>query len=143
MSALNLQLDVLDDAEMKDSTSQGSIVRTAAGLLKPFKSVKEASKGINAELKFANLLRDYVQPGDKRSVEDIANEILAILPANGQHSTEMSAFAQLCVEIAVQIPYHHPSQMKLAYLLQYLARSPKFVSKSTLPVQPFLCDAAL
>ncbi|KAK1770168.1 hypothetical protein QBC33DRAFT_609500 [Phialemonium atrogriseum] len=133
MSALNLQLDILDDAEMKHSAPQGSIATTAAGLLKPFKSVKGAPKGTNAEIKFANLLRDYVQLGDKRSVEDIAKEILAILPANGQYSTEMSAFSQLCVEIAVQIPYHHPSQMKLAYLLQYLARSPKFVSTSTLP----------
>lgn len=38
------------------------------------------------------------------------------------------------VELAEQIPYHHPSQLKFAQLLRYLSMSPKFMDKHPLTV---------
>lgn len=79
----------------------------------------------------ATILRDYLQSDCKFSIDDIGDSIIALVPTKSESSDEVYSFARLCVEIAEQIPYDHPAQTQLIRLLQYLSRSPKFLSKTS------------
>lgn len=70
-------------------------------------------------------LRDYLQPDSTLTLEFTARSIEDLLPMKAPLSDEIWYFGELCIEVAEQIPYHHPSQFKLAGLLEYLANSPK------------------
>lgn len=71
------------------------------------------------------LLRDFLQPDSTLTLEFTARSIENLLPGKAPLSTEVWDFGESCIEVAEQIPYHHPSQLKLAELLEYLANSPK------------------
>ena len=71
------------------------------------------------------LLRDFLQPESILTLEFTARSIEDLLPEKAPLSTEIWIFGETCVDIAEQIPYHHPSHLKLAALLEYLANSPK------------------
>jgi hypothetical protein len=114
-----LEIDVLDHSAEKALSS----------------SLSQPSKAILTwEAKLATILQDYLQPDYRGSLELVADSVLGLLPSKTSYTTEMFAFAELCVEITEQIPYYHPSQMKLVRLLVYFARSPKFVSHANIQV---------
>ena len=71
------------------------------------------------------ILHDYLQPDTRLSLKSTANSILDLLPDNEPYSTTVYVFGGLCIELAEQIPYHHPSQLKLAELLRYIGMSTK------------------
>lgn len=71
------------------------------------------------------LLRDFLQPDSNLRLESVARSIEDFLPENAPLSTEVWDFGESCIEVAEQIPYYHPSQLKLTGLLEYLANSPK------------------
>ena len=79
------------------------------------------------------ILHDYLQPNSVLSVEAIRDQIIALLPDKAPMSPEMLAVVRTFLELAEQIPYHHPSQLKLVDLLVYLGQSTKFtdIHKST------------
>ncbi|KIH90541.1 hypothetical protein SPBR_09042 [Sporothrix brasiliensis 5110] len=81
------------------------------------------------ERKIATLLCDFLQPDSKLSNDEVVTSILALIPANAPSSRELQSFGALCVGLAEQVPYHHPSQLKFARLLRMLAKSPKFLNK--------------
>lgn len=71
------------------------------------------------------LLRDFVQPDSIMTLDFTAKSLEDLLPSNAPLSTEVWDFGESCIEVAEQIPYYHPSQLKLAGLLEYLGYSPK------------------
>lgn len=73
-----------------------------------------------------HILQDFLQPSSRLTIKDTAHSILALLPKNAPYSTEIWSFGETCIEIAEQIPYDHPSQLKLAALFEELGKSSKF-----------------
>lgn len=78
--------------------------------------------------KIFQILQDFLQPSSRLTVEDAARSILALLPDKAPVSTEVWVFGETCLEIAEQVPYHHPSQIKFAALFRELGKSSKFGS---------------
>ncbi|KAI9750028.1 MAG: hypothetical protein M4579_006634 [Chaenotheca gracillima] len=76
-----------------------------------------------------SIIRPFLQPGTKTTLESTARSILEILPESDSRSSDIKMFAQACIEIAEQIPYHHPSLIKLVDLLEDITPSPKFQFK--------------
>ncbi len=74
------------------------------------------------------ILQDFLQPSSRLTIKDTAHSILAFLPKNASGSTEVWDFGETCIEIVEQIPYYHPSQIKLAALFEELGKSSKFGS---------------
>lgn len=75
------------------------------------------------------ILGDFLQPDTTTSLGSALNSILDILPDRAPLSKEVWSFGVLCFEIAQQIPYSHPSQQKLARLLEGLKESEKVTEK--------------
>ncbi len=76
-----------------------------------------------------HLLHDFIQPKSSFYMEEVAVRIEQLLPdtAAAPFSFEEDILTATMLEIAAQIPYHHPSQLKLPRLLAQLADSPKVV----------------
>lgn len=72
-----------------------------------------------------HILHDFLQPDTASTLETTAQSILDLLPENAPYGHEVWILGETCIEIAEQIPYHHPSQLKLAALLDYIGMSPK------------------
>lgn len=85
--------------------------------------------------KVFKILRVFLQPNTVVTQQSAANSILDLLPDKAPESTEVWEFGELCIELAEQIPYHHPSQLKLVGLLHYLGMSTKFGSMQTYKVE--------
>jgi len=62
---------------------------------------------------------------------DTAKSILDLLPEDDLNSTKIWCFGELCIELAEQIPYHPPSQLKFAALLEHLGKSSKLGKTGT------------
>jgi len=75
--------------------------------------------------KTSTLLRRYLQPDSTLKLTDTAKSILDPLPEDDLKLTKIWCFGELCIKIAEQIPYHHPSQLKFAALLEHLGKSSK------------------
>ncbi|KAM0800256.1 hypothetical protein BDR22DRAFT_852342 [Usnea florida] len=72
------------------------------------------------------ILRDYLEPETQLSIESTASSILNLMPEKDSHlGVEGRSFSDLCIEMAEQIPYHHPSQLKLVEFLAYIGMSEK------------------
>jgi hypothetical protein len=128
MSALDLTVDSVDNA--KQGKFPGCWTRSALSSSgKPLPRNVLAGGTNYSEAKVAAILRDFLQPDTKTSLQEAASFLLAPIPANASGHAEVCSFGGICVELAEQIPYHHPSQLKLVQLLHYLSRSPKFMDK--------------
>ena len=88
------------------------------------------------EGKLFPILRDFLQPDNTLTVDSTAVKVLALLPAADPHSTDIWSFGRLCIELAEQIPYHHPSQLKLSALFESLSRSTQLGTIVTDKVKP-------
>ena len=72
------------------------------------------------------VLRDFLQPNAAPTLESTAQTLLDLLPAEKTvGSDELMFFNNVCIDFAEQIPYCHPSQHKLAALMECLAGSAK------------------
>ena len=74
------------------------------------------------------VLRDYLQPDSEAALSAASASILNMLPEEDPKELSILSLSELCIELAEQIPYSHPSQMKLVRLLQQVAQSPKAVT---------------
>ena len=74
-----------------------------------------------------SILYEYLQLKTTKTttLQSTAASILTILPKKDPDSTEVWFFGELCIELAEQIPYYHPLQLKLIELLEYLKLSPQ------------------
>ena len=87
------------------------------------------------ETKSFAILQDCLQPDTRLSQESTANSILDLLPENEPYPGNVWDFGGLCIELAEQIPYYHPSQLKLAELLRYIGMSTKLGKVTELEVE--------
>ncbi|KAI9749597.1 MAG: 1,3-beta-glucanosyltransferase gas1 [Chaenotheca gracillima] len=69
-----------------------------------------------------NLLHDFLQPTTTLTLESTADSILEVLSSCDPEGLEVWDFGETCIMLAEQIPYHHPSQLKLVRLLEYLGK---------------------
>lgn len=58
------------------------------------------------------ILRDFLQPDTTLSLKSVLNYLVDLLPENAPYSPEVYSLGIICVDMAEQIPYHHPSQHK-------------------------------
>lgn len=86
------------------------------------------------------ILRDFLQPNTALSLELVVKSLSDLLPDNASESTEVYSFGAVCLDLAQQIPYHHPSHQKMARLLESMGSSTKVNAKSVInvrfPVEP-------
>ncbi|PYI11091.1 hypothetical protein BO78DRAFT_382968 [Aspergillus sclerotiicarbonarius CBS 121057] len=59
------------------------------------------------------ILNDFLQPETETSLAPLSNEVYVV--------------GEIVLELAQQIPYHHPSQVKLARVMEGLTTSPKLI----------------
>jgi hypothetical protein len=74
------------------------------------------------------ILRDYLQPNSAMTLSSAEKSILDLLPNDDQYATDVLTFGEVCIEVVEQIPYYHPSQIKLARLLEHLGTSTKLTA---------------
>ena len=75
------------------------------------------------------ILRDFLQPDSKTSLMSASASILALLSDSNPEGLPVWKLGELFIELAEQIPYSHPSQLKLSQVLQQMASSPKVTTK--------------
>ncbi|PWY95903.1 hypothetical protein BO94DRAFT_620264 [Aspergillus sclerotioniger CBS 115572] len=92
----------------------------------PYKySIKDFADELSA--KVFHILNDYLQPDTEMPLFSAVKSILDILPG-APLSDEIYVVGEIVLELAKQIPYHHPSQAKLARVMEGLTNSPKFTT---------------
>lgn len=69
-------------------------------------------------------LSDFLQPNAEKSLWETVESISYILP-DAPTSMEACITGDIILEIAEQIPWHHPSQLRLAQIAQVLTTSSK------------------
>lgn len=109
-------------------------IMPALNLHYEFDEFSEGPPGQYSERKAFDILQKYLQPDAGPSVDRVAAMIVEMLPDKTEHyyrSGEAGKFGCMVYEMSQQIPYHHPSQVKLVRLVQCLARSTKLNSAET------------
>lgn len=140
MSTLDLTIDCVDNAaaygyDYALKNDQGIVPRARSIPSDTILPRECFTSGIEySDARVAAILRDFLQPGTKLSLREAAASLLDLIPANASGDAEVCSFGVICVELAEQIPYHHPSQLKFTQLLSYLSMSPKFVDRRLLNV---------
>lgn len=108
-------------------TTRYYISKFVSTLKSKFKRKKTAYRCCEAanfsDVKIFLVLRDFLQPDTTLSLESVVESIASFLPKNAPLSNEIWLFGELCFDLAKHIPYHHPSQLKLARVLEYLGKS--------------------
>ncbi|KAH8898656.1 hypothetical protein GQ53DRAFT_836754 [Thozetella sp. PMI_491] len=140
MSTLDLTIDSVDNAaaygiggaHKRESKSLSPWIKSVFSSNKPLRRNVFVGGTDYSEAGVATILRDFLQPNTKLSPQDAAKSLLTLIPANAPGNAEVCSFGEICVELAEQIPYHHPSQLKFTQLLHVLAMSPKFMYKYSL-----------
>ena len=98
----------------------------------------------DVDYKTFHLLRDFLQPTTALTLKSTARSILDILPADKDpYSNEVYAFSTTCIEFGEQIPYHHPSQLKLVALLEHISYSTKLGKITSRPTVSILCTSVV
>ncbi|KAL8831639.1 MAG: hypothetical protein Q9191_000753 [Dirinaria sp. TL-2023a] len=72
-----------------------------------------------------HILRDFLQPSSRMTVVNAAKLVLDLLPEEGAESDIVWSFGETCIEVAEQIPWHHPSQFKPAAFFEEIGRFSK------------------
>jgi hypothetical protein len=71
------------------------------------------------------ILRDFLQPNTALTLESVVESLIDLLPENASGSARVYSFGTVCLDLAEQIPYHHPSHQKMARLLECIGKSTK------------------
>lgn len=79
------------------------------------------------------ILRDFLQPNTTLSFDTVVKSLLDLLPEDASGSSEVYSFGAICLDLAEQIPYHHPSHQKMARLLEYIGQSTKVNARILTP----------
>jgi hypothetical protein len=83
------------------------------------------------------IMQDFLQPNSTMSVEEAVRRIIEVHATWEEAGSIHFSTGPFISAIAKQIPYSHPSQLKLARLLLLLGRSPERLEK--LPPKVFEC----
>jgi hypothetical protein len=72
-----------------------------------------------------SILSNFLQPTSASSTSEAAQAVIKLgLESEGQPSYFMSAFFEIAMHLARQIPHNHPSQDRLVDLIQALRSAP-------------------
>lgn len=82
-----------------------------------------------SEKKVLFILQDFLQLNSDVSVQSAAKSLFNLLPSDAPDSTEIGAFAGVCLAISGQIPYPHSAHVKLARLVETMCRYNKLTNK--------------
>lgn len=129
MAALKLNIDSLKFSgfgEMGELKPVGSIPAVLSSLKSKFKSQSPPSdlttpKGYDRyEYSVFIVVEKFLQPHSNISIEEAADSVIEIFPAG--HS-DLTPINSVCLDLAEQIPYTHPSLVKLSRLLWMVGRN--------------------
>jgi hypothetical protein len=90
--------------------------------------LSDAGPGRYSDKKTFDVYQRYLQPDGNLSIVQAATMIVKMLPGptgNYHRGGELGMFAFFTCDVAQQIPYQHPSQLKLVRLIQYLGNAIK------------------
>ena len=74
-----------------------------------------------------SILRRFLQPSRTKSVQQTVKSIIKLLPDDASASNELMSINPVILNLADQIPYHHPSHIKLARVVEEICRWDKFI----------------
>lgn len=77
--------------------------------------------------KIFEILCKTLQPDGELSLESAARQISSLLPEGQPYSDKVGRFLTTCYEVAEQIPYSHPSMIKLVSVIDACLNSSKFL----------------
>lgn len=89
-----------------------------------------------SDSKALRILDTFLQPDSTMTLETVQNLILDLLPPweNRSGTQPAISFAYVCYEVALHIPWKHPSQLKLAWLIERLGWSDRFSDLANIKV---------
>ncbi|KAL4959050.1 DUF3632 domain-containing protein [Aspergillus stella-maris] len=141
--SLKLELEDFEepsDSDVEKSDNKATIPAKPTGILSSIKNTFTRPKCSSPpeESSFAThrnicrtflVLKDFLQPDTTKSLEETALTLLSIIPDGKSRSAEIRSAGEVFIEVAGQVPYSHPSQLKLAALIKRLSWSDKFISR--------------
>jgi hypothetical protein len=127
--ALDLKYMNLEDLgpDEIEKTTPGEEDKTIVSSLKQIDEPSSPIECTYYDYKVFLILRDFLQPHSTTSLIDAIDRVIDVYPDGCPFLREIN---WLCFEIAEQIPYYHPSHLKLARLLWGIGQSEKRVRKS-------------
>lgn len=128
MASLNLKLEGFSEANMSTASTISAMSSMEPKLSHEEAADKSAEVSAYSDDKVFIILRDFLQPSSSLSLKSTVEAIIDLLPDNAL-SNEVWSFGSVCFELAEQIPYYHPSQQKLARLLEELVESDKITEQ--------------
>ncbi|KAL3476732.1 hypothetical protein BJX99DRAFT_258066 [Aspergillus californicus] len=129
--ALHLKLVPAFEGSEADTTKDTTIEKPKSvfSTLKS-KFIKQKKKPVVfsmwTEDKLFPILNDFLQPDTTRSLDETFKAIMDLLPQSTSVDTDVWAAGTVILELAEQIPYSHPSQLKLARLVDTLSLTDRF-----------------
>lgn len=127
MSILKLQLE---DAELRKTPSKEMAAEVNETKFFRDSGFYYAGTTDYSDFSVFEILEDFLQPGTETSLGAAAESILKITPDKAPLSEEVTNVGRVVLELAEQIPYYHPSHIKLARVMELLTSSPKFINES-------------
>ncbi|OBT70379.1 hypothetical protein VE03_00114 [Pseudogymnoascus sp. 23342-1-I1] len=118
---------------MNEPKPAGSISAVLSSLKSKFKSQSPqfdltTVKGYNrCECSVFAVVENFLQPGSKITLEEAADSVIEIFPVGHLDLTPINS---VCLDLAEQIPYTHPSLFKLSRLLWMIGRNNRRVINS-------------
>ena len=99
-------------------------------------AVKELTAGKEGytDHRALGILNSFLQPNGTMCLETAVSSIVDLLPAQRPWENEALSFSSLCYEVALHIPWNHPSQLKLAWFVGRLGWSEKFTKFASIKV---------
>jgi len=129
MAALKLKIENFEDPDSAVPKQKTLLSSQKSKLTRESSTYNTVGTTADSDTKVFQILQEFLQPDTKTSLEAAAQSILALLPENAPLSNEVSGAGEVCLELVDQIPYHGPSQIKLARLVGELSRSAKLTSR--------------
>lgn len=128
MAALELHIKELRYTKIYTGNEQQANRKTRlSSLLALFKSKQTLLYSLDVpewydsiEYKLFLVLRNYLQPDSTISTGDAAEHVINVFPYK---YPDLRQLISVCFEIAEQIPYHHPSHLKLVRLIFFVGGS--------------------
>ncbi|KFY13588.1 hypothetical protein V492_03150 [Pseudogymnoascus sp. VKM F-4246] len=131
MAALKLNIDLLKfpDSSYREKSKFGMSISGVLSSIKPRSEPFQSHLNIPKEYdpydyKVFIVLKEFLQPNSEILLQEAAGRIIGIFPVG---HLGMTALNTVCLECAEQIPYAHPSQLKLVRLLWIIGRKGKRV----------------
>lgn len=133
MAALKLNIDSLKfsgSGRMEELKPSGPVPSV---LSSKFKSQSPPSdlttpKGYGRyEYRVFVIVENFLQPHSKISLEEASDSVIGIFPVG---HLDLSPINSVCLELAEQIPYTHPSLVKLSRLLWMVGRNKRRIISS-------------